>query len=74
MDNFLPLTKFIFLLFPFLLISPRKEESLLNGMWQIIKAVYMKDVKLSVVDKEDFLANKLEEELQKGLHCHCNVN
>lgn len=43
-------------------------------MWQIIKAVYMKDVKLSVVDKEDFLANKLEEELQKGLHCHCNVN
>lgn len=32
----------------------------------------MKDVKLSVVDREDFLANKLEEELQKGLHCHCN--
>uniref|UniRef100_A0A8C4KCI6 Cyclic nucleotide-binding domain-containing protein 2 n=1 Tax=Dromaius novaehollandiae TaxID=8790 RepID=A0A8C4KCI6_DRONO len=48
------------------------EVSLLKGTRRIATVVCMEDTKLFVVDKDDFFANKLDEELWEELCCQYN--
>uniref|UniRef100_A0A8B9QMC2 Cyclic nucleotide-binding domain-containing protein 2 n=1 Tax=Apteryx owenii TaxID=8824 RepID=A0A8B9QMC2_APTOW len=48
------------------------EDSLLKGTRRVATVVCMEDTKLFVVDKDDFFAHKLDEELQEELCCRYN--